>query len=95
LDFAFSMHHLEVTSSLERPFTQERADHLPMQVTAEGAVPVGFANAREFRQCPFKGSASMRAELRITDALYVPVRKEVATTGVWRWECLERGAERQ
>jgi hypothetical protein len=50
----------------------------------EGAVPVGFANAREFRQCPFKVSASMRAELRNTDgpdALYLPIRKEVAAIG--------------
>jgi hypothetical protein len=38
-------------------------------------VPVGFVNAREFRQCPFKGSASMRAELPITEALYVPIKK--------------------
>ena len=67
----------------------------PAAVAVEGAVPVGLANAREFRQCPFKVSASMRAELRNTDALYLPIRKEVAAIGVWRWECLERGAERQ
>jgi len=39
-------------------------------------------------QCPFKGSAAMWAEMRKTDSLYMPVKQEVTTVGVWSWECL-------
>ena len=38
-----------------------------------GGRAVGFTRGNAYQRCPFEGSASMRADLRNTDPLYIPI----------------------